>query len=180
MLKDMFLEQKNQNNHNFINIDGILILTILSKNNLGFVMNNKFQVENKSEAELSKRSFFREASALGAGMALFATSMSTEAQTTGSYTLVTLELKMKPGKAESFCTEILGPALPVTRRFDGFINLVVYIENGQDAIFIVEKWKTKEHYEKYLKFRMDAGLGEMLAPFITAPPAIRFFDPRPE
>lgn len=143
-------------------------------------MSDKFQIESKSQAELSKRGFFREVSALGAGVALFAASMSAEAQTTGSYTLVTLELKMKPGKAEAFCTEILSPALPVTRRYDGFIELVVYIEQGQDALFLVEKWKTREHYERYLKFRKDTGFGELMAPFITAPPAIRFFNPRAE
>ena len=142
-------------------------------------MSDQFQLENKTENELSKRGFFRELSALGAGMALFA-SVSAEAQTKGSFTMVTLELKTKPGKAEPLCAEVFGPALTATRRYEGFIDMVVYTEQAQDTVFIMEKWQTKAHYEKYLKWRMDTGLGDALGPYLAAAPVIRYFDPRPE
>jgi quinol monooxygenase YgiN len=142
-------------------------------------MSGKFQIENKTQNELSKRGFFREISALGAGMALF-TSMSAQAQTKGSFTLVTLELKTKAGKAEPLCVEVFGPALTATRRYDGFIEMVVYTEQALDTVFIMEKWQSKAHYEKYLKWRLDTGLVEAISPYLAQAPVIRYFDPRPE
>jgi len=143
-------------------------------------MRNTSQVKNKSDIELSKRDFFREASVVGAGLVLFGTSAAVQAQTKGSFTMVSVELKTQPGKAQALCSEVFGPAFSATRNYDGFIELTVYIEQALDTVLIIEKWKTKEHYEKYLKWRIDTGLVEALAPYAAAAPVIRFFDPRPE
>ena len=143
-------------------------------------MSQNSQCKNKSPVELSKRNFFREASAVGAGMVFFAASGAVQAQTKGSFTMVSVELKTQPGKAQALCSEVFGPAFSATRNYDGFIELTVYIEQSQDTVFIVEKWKTKEHYEKYLKWRIDTGLVEALTPYAAAAPVIRYFDPRPE
>ena len=143
-------------------------------------MSDKFQIENKSQNELSKRGFFREVSTVGAGMVLFRSSFSAQAETKGSFTMVSVELKTKPGKAQALCSEVFGPAFPATRNYDGFIELIVYIEQAQDTVLIIEKWKRKEYYEKYLKGRIDTGLADALAPYAAAAPVIRFFDPSPE
>ncbi len=101
-------------------------------------------------------------------------------QTTDSFVLVTVQLNLKPGKVEPLSKEVLENALKETRRFEGLIGLEVYAEQGADTILIVEKWKSRAHNEKYREWRKTSGFGPMVAPYVTGPSVVRYFDPRPE
>ncbi len=94
--------------------------------------------------------------------------------------LVTLELHLQPGKLEAFCQQVLAPALPVTRAFDGCLGIEMFAELGEDRLFLVQKWASKAHNDAYLAWRRANGLSDMLAPWTIGPPVFRWFDPRPE
>ena len=47
--------------------------------------------------------------------------------------------------------------------------------DDSNNIAIVENWETREHYEKYFKWREDRGDLEKLGAMVTGPPNIRFF-----
>jgi quinol monooxygenase YgiN len=65
------------------------------------------------------------------------------------------------GKFETL-TELLKASLPDTRAFDGCIELDVYQEEGTNTFTIVEDWSSFEHYDKYLAWRAEGGLAELL------------------
>jgi quinol monooxygenase YgiN len=94
--------------------------------------------------------------------------------------LVTLELQMQSGKLESFCTDVLAAALPVTRAFDGCLSIEMFAEQGDDRLFLVQKWASRAQNEAYLAWRRATGLADMLAPYTIGPPVFRYFDLRPE
>ena len=89
---------------------------------------------------------------------------------------VLLELTVKPECVDEMITG-LGAMLPDTRKYDGCIE--VYATQDQDApttIVAVEKWESRQHYEKYLAWRTESGAMDGIAAMVTQPPSIRFFD----
>lgn len=57
---------------------------------------------------------------------------------------------------------MLKESLPDTRAFDGCIELDVYQEEGTNIFTIVEDWSSFEHYDKYLAWRTEGGMAELL------------------
>ena len=41
----------------------------------------------------------------------------------------------------------------------------------------VQRWDSKEHYQKYLAWRVETGVLGELEPLLAGEPSIRFFDP---
>jgi len=126
-----------------------------------------------------KNNVLRGVAVVGMAVAL-ASPMASMAQTTDSFVLVTVQLNLKPGKVEALSKEVLENALKETRRFEGLIGLEVYAEQGADTVLIIEKWKSKAHNEKYREWRKTSGFGPVVAPYVTGPSVVRYFDPRPE
>jgi quinol monooxygenase YgiN len=126
-----------------------------------------------------KNNVLRGFAAVGVAVAL-ASPMASMAQTTDSFVLVTVQLNLKPGKVEALGKEVLENALKETRRFEGLIGLEVYAEQGADTVLIIEKWKSKAHNEKYREWRKTSGFGPVVAPYVTGPSVVRYYDPRPE
>jgi len=126
-----------------------------------------------------KNNVLRGVAVVGMAVAL-ASPMASMAQTTDSFVLVTVQLNLKPGKVEALGKEVLENALKETRRFEGLIGLEVYAEQGSDTVLIIEKWKSKAHNEKYREWRKTSGFGPVVAPYVTGPSVVRYYDPRPE
>ncbi len=87
--------------------------------------------------------------------------------------LVLLEVNAtKPDELEAFFRE----ELHHTRAFEGCEGLTIH-RNMDDSnnLVIVENWETREHYEKYFKWREDRGDLDKLGPMSAGPPSIRFF-----
>lgn len=53
-------------------------------------------------------------------------------------------------------------ALPATRAFDGCLGLDVYQEEGTETFTLVEDWESLDHYDRYLEWRMQTGLPQLL------------------
>ena len=67
--------------------------------------------------------------------------------------------------------------LPFTRESDGIISIeLIQNQDDPDALIFIERWKTRDHYEKYLAERTEAGALETLAELIEGELNIRYFD----
>ena len=67
--------------------------------------------------------------------------------------------------------------LPLTRESDGIISIeLVQNQDDPDALIFIERWETRDHYEKYLAERTEAGALETLAELIEGELNIRYFD----
>ena len=128
----------------------------------------------------ARRNFLQAASAVSLGSAMSVLSPLASAQTTDSFVLVTVQLNLKPGKVEPLSKEVLENALKETRRFEGLISLELYSEQGSDTVLILEKWKSRALNEKYREWSKTSGFGPVVAPYVTGPSVVRYFDPRPE
>ena len=78
----------------------------------------------------------------------------------------------KPDELEALLRE----ELHHTRAYDGCEGLTIH-RNTDDPnnLVMVEYWETREHYEKYFKWREDRGDLEKLGAMVAGPPNIRFF-----
>jgi len=137
-------------------------------------------MDNHKTGPFFKSALSRGAASLGLALFLAAAPLASMGQTADSFVLVTVQLNLKPGKVEALSKEVLENALKETRRFEGLIGLEVYAEQGADTVLIIEKWKSKAHNEKYREWRKTSGFGPVVAPYVTGPSVVRYFDPRPE
>jgi quinol monooxygenase YgiN len=78
---------------------------------------------------------------------------------------VIAEFPVKPGKRDEF-EAALHAALPDTRAFKGCRDIKVFHDAERDTFVLIEKWDSFDHYDKYLAWRMENGLGELLDPLL--------------
>ena len=79
--------------------------------------------------------------------------------------LVIVSFPAKEGMLENL-KETLKAALPDTRSFDGCFSVVTYIEDATNTIHLIEDWETLEHQAKYLNWRVETGLLDILEPLL--------------
>ena len=94
-----------------------------------------------------------------------------------SMVYVNLQLKIKKGLESEFI-EVLNKLLPETRAFEG-CHAVYFIQNQDDPsnLEFFSKWDSKEHYEKYIKWRVDSGVMEDVSTkYGDGEPVWRYFD----
>ena len=74
-----------------------------------------------------------------------------------------------PAKPETInnLKETLKSALPDTRNFDGCIGVRTFIEESTNTIHLIEDWETLEHQQKYLAWRIETGLLDLLEPLLN-------------
>lgn len=95
-------------------------------------------------------------------------------------TMATAEFSIKPEKLDEFL-DIMKAALVDTRAFDGCEGLDTYTSQDEPGLVVlVEMWADRSKHEAYLAWRVEGGMMEMLADFVTAPPRFAYFDPRPD
>ena len=70
--------------------------------------------------------------------------------------LVLADFKTNQGMADDMAA-IFKEALVDTRAFDGCNSIDVYFEEKTSTFTLVEDWKSLEHYETYLQWRIDGG-----------------------
>ena len=74
-----------------------------------------------------------------------------------------------PAKSETLndLKEALKSALPDTRSFDGCISVKTFIEESTNTIHLIEDWESLEHQQKYLAWRIETGLLDLLEPLLN-------------
>lgn len=92
---------------------------------------------------------------------------------------VTLLFPCQPGKGKDLL-EILTTALVETRAYDGCVSVETYFDSDQpDSIVLIEKWDSRVQNEKYMKWRIETGLVDMLTPILAAPLEVRYLEANP-
>ncbi len=90
--------------------------------------------------------------------------------------MVLLELQVKPEAADQVKAGFKS-ILPDTRSYAGCLGVEVTCNQDDTGnIVLVERWQSREHYQKYLKWREDTGALAALGSSLAAPPKIRYFD----
>ncbi len=79
--------------------------------------------------------------------------------------LVVVSFPAKPETINNL-KETLKSALPDTRNFDGCISVKTFIEESTNTIHLIEDWETLEHQQKYLAWRIENGLLDLLEPLL--------------
>jgi quinol monooxygenase YgiN len=83
---------------------------------------------------------------------------------------VILELRLKP-EAVAAARDVMHRALKDTRAFDGNLGTEVFVDQDDEAHWIVnEVWESVEHDEAYRRFRAGEGRLTELPPLLAAPP----------
>ena len=58
-------------------------------------------------------------------------------------------------------------ALIATRAFDGCISIEVYFEEATSIFTLIEDWESFDHYDRYLNWRKENGLADLLDPLLV-------------
>jgi quinol monooxygenase YgiN len=93
--------------------------------------------------------------------------------------MVTVKFPLQDGKAEAFL-KVLGEALPDTRAYEGCVSVDTYAEESGDHVFLVEEWESKAHQQAYLKWRVETGLLDVIAPYVSGDAEFLFYEMRDE
>lgn len=75
--------------------------------------------------------------------------------------LVLATFPAQAGKLENL-KNLFREKLVETRAFEGCLSIEVYVEEGTETIHLVEDWESLAHYEKYLQWRIETGLADLL------------------
>jgi len=79
---------------------------------------------------------------------------------------IIVEAKLKEETVEE-AKQFFIENLPDTRNFDGCEGINMYIdEDDSTKMFLVERWASKEHYEKYHHWRQENGSLDQIRSFI--------------
>ena len=79
--------------------------------------------------------------------------------------LVIVSFPAKEGMLDNLKKTLKG-ALPDTRSFDGCISVDTYIEESTNTVHLIEDWESLDHQTKYLNWRVETGLLEVLEPLL--------------
>ena len=90
--------------------------------------------------------------------------------------IVLLEVQAKPESLDEL-KATLEAILPDTRAYDGFEDIQV-VANQDDPcnLILVEKWKSRQHQEKYFGWRAETGALDALGAMLSQPPSVRYYD----
>ena len=92
------------------------------------------------------------------------------------FVTVILEIRAKEGTGNNLVSTFK-KVLPLTRESDGIISIeLVQNQDDPDVLVFIERWETRDHYEKYFAERTEAGALETLAELIEGELNIRYFD----
>ena len=79
--------------------------------------------------------------------------------------LVIAEFPARKDKVEEV-KAAFGGALKDTRAFDGCISIDVYFEEATSTFTAIQDWESFDHYDRYLNWRMESGLADLLDPLL--------------
>ena len=89
--------------------------------------------------------------------------------------LVLVEMEAKSDAAEALKGSFAS-ILPDTRAFDGCESISAHVNlDDPNQIVLVQRWTSREQYERYLEWRRGRGDIGNQATQLTRPPTIRHF-----
>ncbi len=92
---------------------------------------------------------------------------------------VTLLFRCQPGKGRDLL-DALSSALVETRAYDGCVSVETFVDaDSPDTVMLLEEWESRGHNERYMGWRLETGLVEMLTPLLAAPLEVRYLESHP-
>jgi quinol monooxygenase YgiN len=83
---------------------------------------------------------------------------------------VIVEFPCAPGKGKEFLS-LLFAALVDTRAYAGCLSVETFFDqDNPDLIILWEKWAKRTDQEKYLAWRVESGMLDMIGPFLNGAP----------
>lgn len=91
-------------------------------------------------------------------------------------TVVLLEIQVKPEEINAV-KAMLKEVLPDTRAYAGCQGIDIYgnLDDNGNLVFY-ERWASRDHYQKYLNWRMETGVLDKLGAKLAGPPKIRYYE----
>lgn len=90
---------------------------------------------------------------------------------------ILVELSIAREAAPRYLDRLLA-AFAQTRQFTGFEEIIAYQdEETPGKIFVLERWKSRDHYGRYIEWRYSQGMSEHLETISVAPMVVRFLTP---
>ena len=88
---------------------------------------------------------------------------------------VSLGAQVKPGQSEKLMP-FLEANLPRVRGFAGALNVSILFDPETDNLLIFEEWRSRDHHHAYIEFISANGVMAELIAFLTAAPAVKYFN----
>jgi quinol monooxygenase YgiN len=89
---------------------------------------------------------------------------------------VIVEFHFKPGGAEMM-TSMMNERLPQTRTWEGCEDIYLGIDSDDpNHMLIVEKWESREHYDKYREWAMAQPGTENLMHYVIGEMTTRYLE----
>lgn len=89
---------------------------------------------------------------------------------------VTFDLSIIPERLSEFL-EMLKETAPETRSYDGCILFDIWVDQDKPGkVLFYEIWESRAKQEKYLAWRVETGLLEILGPFMAEPTVTSYLD----
>ncbi len=90
--------------------------------------------------------------------------------------MIIVDAKLKAENVPTF-EEFFAELLPDTRSFEGCEGVTLCINSEDSAnLVLIEKWASKEHYEKYHHWRLETGVLQQIRELLDGPINRRFLD----
>jgi len=90
--------------------------------------------------------------------------------------MIIVDAKIKEEKLSTF-EAFFGELLPDTRNFEGCEGVTLCTDSEDSGrLYLVEKWASKEHYEKYHHWRADRGELQKIRDHLDGPVNRIFLD----
>jgi len=94
--------------------------------------------------------------------------------------VVIADFFFKPDRADEALTS-LAEILPGTRGFEGCQALETVVDlDDRGHVVLVERWTSRDAHLAYFAWRQESGSADGLFGMFAAPPAFRYFEPRPD
>ena len=89
---------------------------------------------------------------------------------------VIVETQVKPEhRAELEAT--FREAIADTRAYDGCHEFNIHINREDDCNWVFfERWESREHYDRYIAWRMESGFFDRITAMLAGEPSFRYFD----
>lgn len=75
------------------------------------------------------------------------------------------EFRVNADQTETFKT-LLGSALVDTRSFEGCRGVDIYEDSEKPVFYALSDWDSHSDYDKYLAWRTEQGIGDLLDPLL--------------
>ncbi len=91
--------------------------------------------------------------------------------------LVNLVFPIKPEKIDSFLA-MMSETLKETRAFDGCISVKTYHDEDSSNVLLIEEQESFEKQKAYLNWRVETGLMDVLAEYISGELSVKKYLPK--